>query len=177
MADTRVWTFPPPPPLITSLPLKKAPSSVGADRGSGETRPMVYPCPPMDATTPPLAINQVRTHPPRIYATPMKCAIPHWTCHLPSQRAIPPPLTCHPPPLARCGVWRWAAKYLGLWGKISRFKFLLFIEAEHPSPFHIFPWLQTCYTFPQFPWSVCAWSCPRITDDADQDIKINLGFI
>ncbi len=35
--------------LVTSLPLKKARSSIGADHDSGLMRPMLYP-PPMDAT-------------------------------------------------------------------------------------------------------------------------------
>ncbi len=67
--------------LFTSLPLpvKKARSSIGADHDWGLTRPVLYPPPHpalMDATPPPLAINQVRTkvkppppmkmcHPPR----------------------------------------------------------------------------------------------------------------
>ncbi len=52
--------------LVTSLPLKRARNSIGADRGSGLTR-LAFP--PMDA--PPLpAINQVRTK-----------VNPHGKCH------------------------------------------------------------------------------------------------
>ena len=67
-------------PLVTSLLLKKAPSSIGADGVSRGMRPLVYrPC-PLDAT-PLLAINQVRT---KVKPPPGKA---------------PPPLTCMPPPL------------------------------------------------------------------------------
>ncbi len=82
--------------------LVKARSSIGADRDSGATRPMLSPhgCHPL------LAINQVdlRTK----VKPPMKSATPH--------DAPPPP----------SGVWRClvAAKYIGLWGQISSFGFV-----------------------------------------------------
>ena len=56
--------------LFASLPLKKAQSSIGAERGPGLTRPLLSP-PPMDTPLP--AITQLRTKvnpPPQWYATP-----------------------------------------------------------------------------------------------------------
>ncbi len=80
--------------LCTSLPLKKARSSIGADPGSGLTEPLVFTPPPWMPPPPLLAINQVRTKvksPPGICQTHMESATPHGKCHLPP----------------RCGVWRW----------------------------------------------------------------------
>ena len=90
--------------LFTSLPLKKARSSVGADRGSGLMRPLVYPSP--HGCHPPPAINQVRAKvkpsPPQGYATPHEMCHPptdapfHW--HTTPMKVLPPTDVPPPPP-------------------------------------------------------------------------------
>ncbi len=68
--------------FVTSLPLKKTRSSIGTDRGSGSTRPMLYPPPPLGLshTPPPPVKYQVKdvTPPPSLgNVTPNGC------CHIP----------------------------------------------------------------------------------------------
>ena len=97
--------------IVTSLPLEKARSSIGADNISRAKRPLLYlsshRCHPL------LAFNQVRsTVNPKGY----RCH-PHW-CTTPAWNVSPPPTDSDPP--SRCTAMV-AAKYLGLWGQISRF--------------------------------------------------------
>ena len=79
--------------FVTSLPLKTAQRSIGADRGSGLTGPLVYP-PPLDDATP--------------------------TDHQPSKgQSQPSPRDCHPhwcttPPRS---AWRWRQRYLAFRAK------------------------------------------------------------
>ena len=84
--------------LITSLPLKKAPSCIGADRGSG-----------LWSFTPPPPS-------PKVYRTPLIC-LPPTEVSLPSGLLFPldvaPPLTCFPPPSLEHG----GSEVLGLCGK------------------------------------------------------------
>ena len=92
--------------MITSLPLKKTRSSIGADHGSGSTRPILNSPQWMPPLLP--AINQIRTkvNPPRDMPPHPWKVLPHETCHPhdappPSDMATPmmdhPPLMCHLP--------------------------------------------------------------------------------
>ncbi len=93
--------------VITSLPLKKARSSIGADRGSGLTRPMLYPPPwmPPPSCQPSTKYIRTKVKPP-----------PHGKCYPPMEVATPPMESATPP--LRCMAMV-AAKYIGLWGQIS----------------------------------------------------------
>ncbi len=65
--------------VVTSLPFKKARSSVGADHDSGLTSPLIYP-PPMDAT---LSSTNYQPSKDQSQPLPMRCATP--------MEVLPPP--------------------------------------------------------------------------------------
>ncbi len=86
--------------LFTSLPLKKARSSIGADRDSDLTRPMLYP-PSMDATPPPSAGHQPskdQSQSPHGNVPPSP-----WNVPPPMEMCNPPMEMCNPPPW-KCGT-------------------------------------------------------------------------
>ena len=74
--------------LITSMPLKKARSSIGADRGSGLRGPLLQLTPPMDATLQPSTSKDQCQTPPGMCHPVLKCHPPR--CTPPTD--VPPPL-------------------------------------------------------------------------------------
>ena len=70
--------------FITSLPLKKSRSSIGADIASGVIRPLVYPPPPQFCLSPRSKVPLLKYHPP------------HRCVHL---------LICHPLPWMSFLLW------------------------------------------------------------------------
>ena len=127
---------------FASLPSKKA-RSIGANRGSGLTRPLLLPC-----LSPPPPPSLVKS---RCYPSPLMCHAPG-KCQPP--RISPPVVKCQPPP--RCTA-RVAAKYLGLLGQIPSFHSLAETTRKHCV------WVDRSMNFVSMPvpdclcWKLCAW--------------------